>query len=173
MRKYKQCSTDFCLYLELPLLKHSKKLKQEICHYPLQAAVEIIHCLKVHTHNFFVSYLLRTLVVVIAAMLSLVFLFLSAAPIVDQVYSSHNVIPCYIHGYKYECTGIDGTFYSSIIICGRHQAWVTGRMFNTHLCYRNYLRDLVSLLQHIQFHVASAPQCGETQQDHTKLQGKP
>ena len=74
-----------------------------------------------HTNNFFVSYLLRTLLVLLAAILFLAFLFLSAAPIVEQVYMSSSVIPCNIHGYKYECTGIDGAFYSYIILCGKHQ----------------------------------------------------
>ena len=82
--------------------------------YILQAALEVAHSFREKT-NYFLSYLLRTVLAQVVAVLLTVFLIMSGKPI---FFAHSQVIPCNVHGYLYECSGVPMRFYMFTMICG-------------------------------------------------------
>ena len=103
-----------------------------IIHYPQQAALEVSHSFR-EKSNFFTSYLVRTLLALVVPAVLLAFLSLSAKPIIEQVNGS--VMPCTVHGYKYECAGIATDFYMYAMICGRSCVCCVNALLKWHLIH--------------------------------------
>ena len=80
----------------------------------LQAALEVAHSFREKT-NFFLSYLLRTVLAQVVAILLVVFLIVSSR---KPIFEHSKPIPCKVHDYLYECSGIPTGLYMYTVICG-------------------------------------------------------
>ena len=101
-----------------------------IIRYPHQAALEVSHSFR-EKSNFFTSYLVRTMLALVAPAVLLAFLSMSAN--VKQVYD--NVIPCNVQGYKYECTGISIYLSMFAMIGGKSCTSCGNALSKYHLIY--------------------------------------
>jgi len=116
-------------------------------------AIEIRQSFK-HSNNFFISYLVRTILEIIVALLLLIYSIVEGVPILDD----SNTIICDVHGYYFECSGQPAQFYiyilyftigitSSYILCNIYNLmWLTmpcfGRLSRLMTTYKQNMRAL-------------------------------
>jgi len=73
-------------------------------------AIEIRQSFK-NSNNFFISYLVRTILEIVVALLLLIYSIVEGIPILDD----SNTIICDVHSYYFECSGQPAQFYIYIL----------------------------------------------------------
>eukprot|EP00092_Neocalanus_flemingeri_P026006 GFUD01028186.1.p1 GENE.GFUD01028186.1~~GFUD01028186.1.p1 ORF type:complete len:488 (+),score=99.87 GFUD01028186.1:471-1934(+) len=116
-------------------------------------ALEIRQSFK-NSNNFFISYLVRTILEIIVASILLIYSVIEGIPILDH----SNTIICDVHSYYFECSGQPAQFYiyilyftiaitSFYIMCNIYNLmWLTlpcfGKLSRLMTTYKRNMRDL-------------------------------